>query len=280
MKSTLCLLSLTALLVACSSTVPIVSVDTTKTPTTPASTIPPGPYVPGQAYVGRNSYIEYVAGNAPVIFTAPHGGALLPSEIPDRVAANCGGDATTTTDLNTIELVRAMQQRYFAKFGRYPHIIINNLARRKMDPNRTIEEAACADAEARTAYAEWHAFIDIAKGAALAASGKAWYMDMHGHGHAIQRLELGYLLSASQLNATDAILDASTIYRDTASIRSIAAFSSLSFSALLRGTSSLGTMYAQNGFPSVPSSGDPGPGTNDYFSGGDNTRRKPPHSAA
>ena len=261
-----------ALSAACGSSAPTTLRDSVAI-TPPAGTIPAGPYVPGQAYVGRNGYIEYVAGNGPVIFTAPHGGALLPAEIPDRVAASCGGDATTTTDLNTIELARAMQQRYFARFGRYPHIIINNLARRKLDPNRTIEEAACNDTEAKIAYGEWHAFIDAAKKTALAASGKAWYMDMHGHGHTIQRLELGYLLSSTQLNGTDASLNAIRALRDTASIRSIAEQSALTFAVLLRGSSSLGTLYTQNGFPSVPSASDPSPGNDSYFSGGDNTRR-------
>src|SRR4051794_39154842 len=78
------------------------------------STIPPGPYVPGQSYTGRNGYIEYIAGNAPLVYTAPHGGNLLPADIPDRTAARCGGAATTSTDLNTEDLVRAMQQRHFA----------------------------------------------------------------------------------------------------------------------------------------------------------------------
>lgn len=44
-------------------------------------------YVAGQSYFGRNGYIEYVAGNAPVILTAPHGGSLTPTGIPDRTAA-------------------------------------------------------------------------------------------------------------------------------------------------------------------------------------------------
>ncbi len=245
----------------------------TITPVVTGPVIPPGPYVPGQAYVGKNSYIEYVAGNAPIVLTAPHGGAVVPIEIPDRVASNCGGSATTATDLNTIELVRSMQQRYFARFGKYPHIIINNLARRKLDPNRTIGEAACGNALAKTALEEWHAFIDAAKTSALSASGKVWYMDMHGHGHDIQRLELGYLLTGAQLNLTDAALNANLAYRDTVSIRTIAEQSTLSFAALLRGPTSLGSLYAQNGFPSLPSDVDPRPNADEYFSGGDNTRR-------
>jgi hypothetical protein len=242
-------------------------------PRAPAFAIPPGPYTPGQSYFGRNGYIEYVAGNAPVIYSAPHGGALTPSEIPNRTASNCGGSATTTTDLNTAQLVRAMQARHFARFGTYPHIIINHLQRGKLDANRTILEAACGDAEAEIAFEEWHDFIDVAKAAVLQASGRGWYMDMHGHGHSVQRLELGYLLTGAQLDLSNASLDANGAYEDTASVRTISESSSLSFSALLRGSSSLGTLYANNGFPSVPSTSDPGPDGDSYFSGGDNTRR-------
>ena len=65
--------------------------DTTTPTPPPTSTIPPGPYVAGQSYTGRNGYIEYIAGNAPVIYTAPHGGNLTPSEIPDRTAGRTPG---------------------------------------------------------------------------------------------------------------------------------------------------------------------------------------------
>jgi hypothetical protein len=250
------------------------STDPGNTDTTgPTPTIPSGPYTPGQSYFGRNNYIEYVAGNAPVIYTAPHGGSLTPGDIPDRTAASCGGSATTATDLNTVDLVRAMQQRHFARYGTYPHIIVNHLARRKLDPNRVGVEAACGSSIATTALNEWHAFIDAAKAAVLQRSGRGWYMDMHGHGHAKQRLELGYLLSSSQLGLSDAALDANRAFQDTASMRTVSEFSLLSFSALLRGSTSLGTLYAANGFPSVPSASDPSPGADDYFSGGDDTRR-------
>ncbi len=237
------------------------------------SGIPSGPYVAGQSYFGRNNYIEYVAGNAPVILTAPHGGALLPAEIPDRTATACGGSATTATDLNTVDLVRSMQQRYFARFGRYPHVVIVHLARRKLDANRTGQEAVCGDAEAQIALTQWHAFVDVAVKAAISSSGKAWYMDMHGHGHQIQRLEIGYLLSATRLELTDSTLDANSAYEDAASIRTVSRSSASSFSSLLRGANSLGNLYANNGFRSIPSSADPRPGGDAYFSGGDNTRR-------
>jgi hypothetical protein len=172
-----------------------------------------------------------------------------------------------------MELVLAMQQRHLARFGTYPHIVINHLARRKLDANRTEVEAACGDAAAEVALTEWHAFIDVAKAAVLQAGGRGWYMDMHGHGHAKQRLELGYLLTSAQLGLSDAALDANRVYQDTASMRTTSEVAPISFSALLRGPASLGTLYATSGFPAVPSASDPSPGVDDYFSGGDNTRR-------
>ena len=241
---------------------------------TPVEPTPVEPtYVPGQSYFGREGYIEYVAGNAPVILTAPHGGTLQPAEIPDRTAAACGGSVTVVTDANTADLVRTMQRRFHARWGTYPHVIINRLSRRKLDANRTATEAACGDAEALAALAEWHAYVDAAKAAVLRASGRGWYMDVHGHGHAVQRLELGYLLTAEQLALPDAALDASTAYEQQASIRTLSQHSPLPFSALLRGPGSLGALYAANGFPAVPSSQDPSPGEALYFNGGDNTRR-------
>jgi hypothetical protein len=230
-------------------------------------------YVPGHSYFGAHGYVEYIAGNAPVIFTAPHGGALLPASIPDRTAVRCGGSATTTTDLNTADLVRAMQARYFARFGQYPHVIIAHIARRKLDANRTAPEATCNNAEADSALGEWHAMIDAAKQSVLQSFGKGWYMDVHGHGHTLQRLELGYLIATSDLELTDARLNADRQLTDVVSIATIAKASSLPLSAMLRGPTSLGTLYANNRFPSIPSAQDPRPNGAPYFSAGDNTRR-------
>ena len=98
-------------------------------------------------------------------------------------------------------------------------------------------------------------------------------MDMHGHGHTIPRLELGYLLADADLNLSDAALDAALSYENTASIRTLSQFSPLSFATLLRGPRSLGTLYANNGFPAIPSATDPSPNGSDYFNGGDNTVR-------
>jgi hypothetical protein len=235
-------------------------------PTSPPI-IPPGPYVPGQSYFSQNNYIEYIAGNAPVIFSASHGGALTPSDIATRT---CG---TNTTDLNTQELVRQMQVSFFNHTGRYPHVVINRLSRSKLDANRDLQEATCGDPTATISWMAWLGFLDVAKQAVTANGGKGWYMDMHGHRHAIQRLELGYNLSRANLNLPDAALDASPAFEDSSTIRTISRDSSQSFSALLRGATSLGTMYTAEGFRSVPSVAEPSPGSDPYFNGGYNVER-------
>ncbi len=43
-------------------------------------------------------YIEYIAGDLPIILSAPHGGDMVPEEIPDRT------QGTTVRDSRTEEL--------------------------------------------------------------------------------------------------------------------------------------------------------------------------------
>jgi hypothetical protein len=96
---------------------------------------------------------------------------------------------------------------------------------------------------------------------------------MHGHGHAIPRLELGYLLSAAELRQSDAELDGDPAWQEASSINTISSDDSgATFAELLRGPASLGALYAANGFPAVPSASVPEPlRGEDYFSGGFNT---------
>jgi hypothetical protein len=113
--------------------------------------------------------------------------------------------------------------------------------------------------------------------AARAAVGAAWQrgllLDVHGHAHAVARLELGYLLSGAQLDLADAALDADPRLEDASSVRELSRAAPASFAALLRGPAALGTLYARRGFAAVPSAADPSPRGAPYFSGGETTRR-------
>jgi N-formylglutamate amidohydrolase len=232
--------------------------------------LPPGTssqaYAAGQTYVGRNAYVEFRAGDSPVIVSAPHGGALEPAEIPNRTFG------TTVTDTATEELARALAAALQSRTGFEPSLVVCRLKRTKLDANREIGEGAQGNAWAEQAWNEYHGFVDAARAMAAGRHGRALLVDLHGHAHPQQRVEIGYLLAAADLNRPDAELD-DPIWARQSSVRTLAAESGLRFSALLRGPSSLGGLIEGAGYPSVPGPAAPGPGGDPYFEGGYITRR-------
>jgi hypothetical protein len=225
-------------------------------------------FTPGKSYFGRNNYIEYIAGNSPYIFSAPHDGELTPAEIPDRT-----GNITVGHDSNLQDLIKRVGQAVFAREGRYPHIIICHLDRIKLDADREVVEAAQGNPYAVQAWKEWHSFIDTATQQVQKSFGKGFYIDLHGYSsHPIQRLEIGYLLTNTDLLLSDATLD-NPAYGNRSSIRTMIPLSRLTFSQLLRGPRSLGSYFESRGYPAVPSEKQPNAGTSGYFSGGYNTQR-------
>lgn len=223
--------------------------------------LPDVDYGAGQTYFGRKQYVEYVAGDLPIILSAPHGGYEEPAEIPDR------SWGTTRQDRQTQEMARAIREALYDRFGGWPHVVISHLHRIKLDPNRDVGEAAQGNPFAEWAWGEFHGFMEDASDAVAQQHGRGLYIDLHGHSHAIPRLELGYLLSSGDLEQPDHVLE-SAEYVTESSIRTLALECDTSFAALLRGPSSLGGLLAQRGFPAVPSPAAPDPGGADYFSGG------------
>ena len=226
-------------------------------------------YIPGKSYFGKNNYTEYIAGSLPIIISAPHGGYLTPINIPDRTCNN----PTTVRDSYTQELIREIDSACLAIFNCHPHIIICHLDRKKLDANRNLEDGACGNNYAVEAWNDFHGFINIAKEKVKADYQKGFYIDLHGHGHPILRLELGYLFSKAELNLSDSILNFQS-YINKSSIRELVSTNKNKFthSELLRGEFSFGNILHQNGFASVPSLTIPFPlSSEDYFSGGYNT---------
>ncbi|MEM6721411.1 MAG: T9SS type A sorting domain-containing protein [Bacteroidota bacterium] len=171
---------------------------------------PPTPVPePAQFDTSGNEYIEYIPGNMPIIIAAPHGGikqsgqtiggTFYPdndSALPDR---SCG---TNERDDNTDILIREIQQSVFDQTGCYPYIIINNLHRSKLDPNREQNEATCGDSDALFYWNTFHNFIDQASADVMSKWGKGLFIDLHGQSHSVPRIEAGYNISASDLNNT------------------------------------------------------------------------------
>jgi hypothetical protein len=222
-----------------------------------------------QVVYGVNNYTQYHVGSLPIIISVPHGGLVSPSSIPNRTCNN----PTTVTDSKTIELARQIDTAIFNLTCGHPHLIICNLRRTKLDCNRNIADGACGNSQAETAWTEFQDFIDSAQ--LLAQSqffGKALYIDLHGHGKSIQRLELGYGLTGSMLNNSDSVLNTPG-YIAASSFQNLVVnnVSTSTHAQLLRGNNGLGTLFVNAGFPSVPSQQTPGPGNTPYYNGGYNT---------
>lgn len=219
-----------------------------------------------QTSFGRLNYTESVTGDLPIILTAPHGGTERPAEIPDRTYGSVLADA------NTEDVLRQVSLALLEKTGKRPHRVISHLHRIKLDANREIVEAAQGSPIAEQAWTEYHGFIEEAKRRLLTASAFGLLIDLHGHAHAVPRLELGYLLTDAELNLSDNTLS-QPIYPNRTSIRALAARTTAPFVDLLRGPTSLGALMAARGYPSLPSPADPFPLGDDYFNGGYTTDR-------
>lgn len=213
--------------------------------------------------LGRNGYVSYAPGTLPLVLSAPHGGQLRPEEIPDRTRG------TTVTDLHTDRLAAAMADAFVELTGERPHLVVCHLKRTKLDPNRPLDEAAQGSAPAERAWHEYHAFLERARERVAAEHGVGLVVDVHGHAHPVDRLELGYLLRGDDLALDDQALARRV---DRSSIRHLATVSGASFVELVRGEDSLGALFARAGVPAVPSPAMPA-GDDRYLSGGYITAR-------
>lgn len=219
---------------------------------------------PGRSRFCEQRRVEYIVGNLPVILSAPHGGGLAPSTIPDRKRG------TLVTDAFTDRLAREIARAFYKQTGRFPHVIICHLKRTKVDCNRSLEEATEGDPAAQRVWNGFHGFIDDARKAVLKAEGRGLYIDLHGHGHPEARLELGYLIKSAELALNAKKLES---LEARSSIRGLSSRSQTSFVERLRGRSSFGGLIQRLGYAAVPSPKFPHPGKAKYFRGGYNTAR-------
>ena len=225
-------------------------------------------YIVGQSYFSDNEYSEYIHGTLPIIISAPHDGEKRPDDIPDRTCPGC----VLINDTNTQELAREVLEELEVLTGCFPYVLINRLHRSKLDANREINEAADGNAAAEAAWGFYHDHALEAQTDVLNRFGKGLFIDLHGHGHEIQRLELGYLLSRSDLENNDGTLNDKV---SKSSINHLASNHPLNFDLmdLVQGNFSLGELFQKNDVKAVPSQSDLYPEQGDsYFKGGYNTQ--------
>ncbi len=199
------------------------------------------------ARISASGFIRHWPGELPVVLSVPHDGAAKPADIPDRPRG------VTVRDSYAAALGHALRDALRERCGAAPQLIICELSRKKVDCNREIGEGAAGQPKAEQVWREYHASIDEAEAAVLARSKHGLYLDIHSHGHPKPRIEIGYLLKASELRLSDERLDADKSVAARSSIRWLSQRTPAKFSELLRGETSLGGLFAARGVAAVPS---------------------------
>ncbi|MFZ1306902.1 MAG: hypothetical protein WAT20_11115 [Ferruginibacter sp.] len=210
-------------------------------------------------------YTEVQYGNMPLIISVPHGGNDDPASIPDRT---CPG-ITSAIDIRTIEMANGIDSICKADYGFQPYLVISYLKRIKLDQNRDLPEATCSNSTIAGIWNNYHLSIDTFITKINAKYPLALFIDLHGHGHTKERLELGYLLTGNELRNPANINPVSASVFNLLQLNPL-----LQVNQLLTGAHAFGTLMANNNFPAVPSQQDVAPLVTDlYFDGGYNTQR-------
>lgn len=212
----------------------------------------------------NENFIEYLEGSLPIVISAPHGGTHKPKEI------KCRTNGVFDRDDYTKELTLEIIEEFFKQTNCYPHTIIMDLCRTKVDANREESEAVSSDEKSVAAYKSFHEFIKNSIKKVENKYEKGLYLDIHGQSHSHKAIEFGYLLTNDILR-----LDTNTLssYQNKASIKTLSDFSDYSFIEQLKGDYSLGTLMSKKGFKSIPSKDMPFASKDDeYFEGAYNTK--------
>lgn len=234
---------------------------------------------------GNPNNCHYVEGDreSRIIISAPHGGSYKPDVMSDRLPGcyihkecifthDC---VNKTTERDAIRCpVRHFKDSYTKEISLEvgenlkkmtkikPHLVINDLYRGKLDPNRDINDATLGDRETQLAWMDYNKFLALAKEKLVHERGILF--DMHGQAHAAGLLEIGYLVTKAKLNAK--------IYNPhNTTIKALAAYvkrkNNVSFKDLLIGRNSFGYFMEKENVGTIPSPEYPQPGKRKYYKG-------------
>jgi len=221
--------------------------------------------------------INYTPGDINLILTVPHNGYDRAEAIPTRLAG-CKNSAkecefpgrsschkrkickvVTEGDGWTQTIGKYLHKAFKKLTGRTPHLIISNLHRSRMDPNREIEEAAQGNKAAMAAYKEFHDTIREAK--TTFGDEPGLLIDIHGQAHKKNETEIGYLIKPKDLNLGN-------YTNSKLSIKGLVTRKKVSVEEYIWGCRSLGALFEDAGYKAVPSPNKTSPGQDKYFNGG------------
>ncbi|ORZ17613.1 hypothetical protein BCR42DRAFT_412115 [Absidia repens] len=222
--------------------------------------------------------VTLVEGHLPLIITVPHGSLNLPDSIPNRTEGQLVADAYTISVAN--QLSNQIQQHYKV----IPYLVVFNVARRKVDVNRPINEG-CESPQGRRVWKDYHNTLQKTVDTVKKRYGHGLLLDIHGQAHKEGMVELGYLLSGDALRSVstnDSALVKQSSIQLLASRLQKSGSTATAAASLLRGNGSFGHAMMVNSTGNeaslsvqvVPSPSYPYPENGTlYFRGGYTTKR-------
>jgi hypothetical protein len=131
-----------------------------------------------------NKYLQSKRGKSNIILSAPHGGGIKPTSIPNRTYGNRSGDSHT----------RRLIQKVIENLHEQPYYIYADIHRSKVDLNRGFEEASQGNLEMQAIWNAWNRTLDSYTGEIRYYDKRGLYVDIHSHKKS-ENFELGYGLS-------------------------------------------------------------------------------------
>ena len=169
-------------------------------------------------------------GQLPIILSAPHGGRLAISGVPERTGVGAS-KFRTVQDVNTDRLVQRLADALEAKLGKRPWTVVAQFHRRYVDANRPSHDA-CESEAARLYYDTYHQALHEARATVIQHWGRGLLLDMHGQ--------------AAQPRA---------IFRGTQNGSTVTHLVKRFGRDALTGKTSLSGVLASQGFPVIPAVG-------------------------
>jgi len=214
-------------------------------------------------FINPEDYVIFEKGNIPLILVSTHGGDQKPNWLEDR---DCEG-SVVLKDLFTLEIALQIRNELISQ-GFKPYMVFSKIHRIKVDLNRSLPESYCEDDSSKLLWTFFHDQIRLYRQDVFNQFKRGLIIDIHGHGHPNQRIELGYLFSSEDLDLLNN--EPNTYFTKKSSINSLVDNhpEGLMLNDLISGKFALGTMLDSIGYPSVPSRNNPFPGNDPFFSGG------------
>ena len=174
----------------------------------------------------------------------------------------CRCSTISTPDKLTEELAVLVREEVYQISGHYPHLLLCRLSRLKVDVNREMDEGTFGVTVAVRTWQDYHYTL---RKVISHLHGPALLLDLHGHGHPQQRVELGYLIHGININSGN-------IDVNIASIKALSRRTHINVKELLHGVHSFGGLLEAEGFSAIPSPTYPCPHRTSYHHGGFITR--------